>query len=405
MKFIHTADLHLDSPFLGLQTAPDALWQLLQQATFQSFEKLVTAACEQAVDFVCISGDLFDSQAQSIQVQAFLNAQFQRLAAAEIPVYLGYGNHDYVQPQQVQLDFPTNVHIFGEQPTTYHLTTHDQKTVAITGFSYHQRWVTETPKFPSRDTETYHIGMWHGAQRTGQAAQDHYAPFTVADLLHYHYDYWALGHIHKRQTLHKRPFIGYSGDPQGLRRSETGPKGYLLVTEQSGQLQPQFKPTSVIDWQDVTVDVAGAKRMTTLINHITDQLQSLPAQQHYLVRLQLTETEQLTPQLQQRIDNGELLQYLQQQAQADPVWRWPVTLEAQYQPTTAPLQQFDEKYWQTAAQQVFSPENILKTAAPLAGHQFIMDAFTTPEQIATLRNATTKLLQNRAVKDAQKHVD
>lgn len=407
MKFIHTADLHLDSPFLGLQTAPDALWQLIQQATFQAFEKLVADACEQAVDFICISGDLFDAQAQSIQVQAFLNEQFQRLSDAGIPVYLGYGNHDYVSPQQVKLDFPANVHIFGEKPTTYQLTTQDHQTVAITGFSYHQRWLTDSPlaTFPARGRETYHIGMWHGSQRTGQAAQDHYAPFTVNELLRTNYDYWALGHIHKRQTLHEQPFIGYSGDPQGLRRSETGPKGYLLVTAQAGQLHPQFVPTSVITWQTLTVDVAGAKRMTTLINQITDQFQTLKADQHYLVRLQLTGTAALTPQLRQRIDNGELLQYLQQQAQATPAWRWPVTLEDHAQPTMAALQQFDQKYWQAAAKKVFSTENILKTAAPLAGYQFITDALATPEQAAALRSATTRLLQNQALKDGQKHVD
>ena len=67
MKFIHAADLHLDTPFLGLRTAPAALWQQIYDATFTAFAKIVDAALAEQVDFVCLVGDLYDRAERSIQ--------------------------------------------------------------------------------------------------------------------------------------------------------------------------------------------------------------------------------------------------------------------------------------------------------------------------------------------------
>ena len=157
MKFIHAADAHIDSPFVGIKKASTNLWTTIHESTFTAFEKLVQTAIDEAVDFVLLVGDSFDQEAQSLQVQNFLKQQFERLNAVEIPVYLSYGNHDYWDPNQIHFDFPKNVHVFTTAVEAKTLTTKAQETVTIVGFSYGQRWLEtdQTTQFPPRDGLSY----------------------------------------------------------------------------------------------------------------------------------------------------------------------------------------------------------------------------------------------------------
>lgn len=221
VKFIHAADLHLDSPFRGLSDLPAAVKQRVYQAPFTATQRLVDRAIQERVDFVVLVGDLFDRDTQSVQAQLFLRDQLQRLVDTGIGVYLSYGNHDYLTEQST-LSLPDGVTVFGREVTTAEFTTATQQRVAISGFSYDQRWLTtdRVAEFPDRSEVDFQIGMLHGAVRTG--AQDQYAPFTVAELQAKRYDYWALGHIHQQQALSMTPPIIYAGAIQGRHQNETG---------------------------------------------------------------------------------------------------------------------------------------------------------------------------------------
>lgn len=117
MKFVHSADLHLDSPFLGLKDVPQEFAKTIYQSTFQAFQNLVNDAIQFKVDFICISGDIFDRDQHSIAAESFFNEQCLRLEEARIPVYLSFGNHDY-QKVDNQLQFPDNVTVFDNHVET-----------------------------------------------------------------------------------------------------------------------------------------------------------------------------------------------------------------------------------------------------------------------------------------------
>ena len=199
MKFIHTADLHLASPFQGLMAMPDQLWQQIYQSTFTAFEKIVDAAIEEQVDFVLIAGDIYDGERKSIAAVNFFSEQMDRLNQHQIPVFLCYGNHDF-RKDPTSAGLPANVTVFPNQVTTKQFTLTDGTTVAVTGFSYDQRWLDDDPTvdYPEKGTVDWQVGMLHGALR--QAGANHYAPFTLDELKAKHYDYWALGHIHKHRS-------------------------------------------------------------------------------------------------------------------------------------------------------------------------------------------------------------
>lgn len=83
VQFIHAADLHLDSPFIGLKSLPPFLWEQIYQSTFKSLEKIVDLAIDKQVDFVCLAGDIYDSDDRSVKAQAYLRNELIRLESAD----------------------------------------------------------------------------------------------------------------------------------------------------------------------------------------------------------------------------------------------------------------------------------------------------------------------------------
>src|SRR6056297_3516399 len=94
MKFIHAADIHLDSPFIGLTARDEACAAALRDATRAAFANLVQAAIEHAVDFVLIAGDLYDGDWRDYTTGLFFVGEMARLERAGVPVFLVHGNHD-----------------------------------------------------------------------------------------------------------------------------------------------------------------------------------------------------------------------------------------------------------------------------------------------------------------------
>ena len=94
LKFIHTADLHLDSPFTGLGSVNAELARAAQNAAFEAFEGLVDRAVREEVDFFLVAGDIYDSADRSLRAQLRFCRALQRLAERGIPSFVVHGNHD-----------------------------------------------------------------------------------------------------------------------------------------------------------------------------------------------------------------------------------------------------------------------------------------------------------------------
>ncbi|ETY74435.1 metallophosphoesterase family protein [Lactiplantibacillus fabifermentans] len=372
MKFLHAADLHLDTPFSGLSALPAPLQQRLIAAPAAALTKLVDLALAEHVDFVLLVGDLFDQASQSVQAQAQLLTQLERLNTAQIPVVLSFGNHDF-QPDTASWPFPANVHAFGAQVETVTLTTAQQEKVAISGFSYDQRWVT-TPMidhYPLKNpTADYHIGMLHG--QVGVVG-DHYAPFSVSALLSKHYDYWALGHIHQRQALNEQPPVVYPGNIQGRHAGETGAKGCLIVTsDDQRRLTPTFHALTAITWRTWTPDLTGELNRADLLTALTSGMTTQGETGLQLISITLPATLQLTTAAELAWTQGALLAQLQ--ANVDSQHVWPVAIQMASAPDATPLFGLDAAAWEAAGQQVVTSEKIAALADHLITTEFLNTA-------------------------------
>ena len=258
-KFIHAADIHLDSPLQKLERYEGVPADEVRGATRRALDNLVDLAVAEEVDFVLLAGDLYDGDWKDYNTGLFLNSRMVRLQEAGIRVLLIKGNHDAANTMTKNLRLPENVHGFSEKrPETVIL---EEFGVAVHGQSFASRAETENlaAAYPEPEPGMFNIGLLHSSV-TGREGHENYAPCSLETLTSKGYDYWALGHAHRREVLSPEPYVAYSGNIQGRHARETGPKGCLLVTVDDGVMgEPEFRELDTVRWEQVVVDVTGSE--------------------------------------------------------------------------------------------------------------------------------------------------
>jgi DNA repair protein SbcD/Mre11 len=339
VTFIHVADLHLDSPFLGLPPLPKELKRRIQESTFRSFSKIIDIAIDKRIDFLLISGDIYDGEDRSIKAQARLRKELVRLHEKNIPVYMIHGNHDHLGGNWTTLELPPNVHVFGDQVERKRLVKTDGTTVHLYGFSYPKRHVYESLlSFYKKEGEaTFHIGLLHG-QVEGNNDHTPYAPFTVQQLLTKGFDYWALGHIHKQQILHMDPPMVYPGNIQGRHRKEQGEKGgYLVTLTEHSEPSMTFLATSDVNWETIMIHIEKGSTFHDIFLQCQTKLQSIRKEQvGQLVDLHI-ELEERNEELLQKVQTGEFIEILQEGEEQEEAFVWPYNVRVVSPEVEVPL--------------------------------------------------------------------
>lgn len=273
MRFVHAADLHIDSPLRGLSRYEGAPLERLRGATRRALERLVDLTIEEQVAFVLIAGDLYDRDWQDFHTGLFVREQMVRLGRQGIKVFIVQGNHDAQGVISRQVPWPDNVKVFSSKKAeTVKL---DDLQVAIHGHSFPDREVPEdlVPGYPDAVAGYFNIGMLH-TSLTGVEGHDTYAPTTLANLRAKGYDYWALGHVHAREVVSEQPRVVYPGNLQGRHARETGPKGCELVSVQAGLVDASFVPLDVVRWHQVEVDLSSALHLDHVPKLVSAALQA-----------------------------------------------------------------------------------------------------------------------------------
>jgi DNA repair exonuclease SbcCD nuclease subunit len=275
MRFIHCADVHLDTPLQGLAQYPGAPVSEIRNATRRAFEKVLEAAVTEKVDFLVIAGDLYDTGLKSFESALFFNKQMARLKDAGIDVYLIYGNHDAASKLIKQLRPPGNVHIFRTtEPQTF---SNNELRVAIHGQSFATPEVIEdlAAKYPPPVPGFFNIGVLH-TNLAGISEHANYAPCTLEMLKNKGYQYWALGHVHNRQILCNDPYIVYPGNIQGRHGKEQGEKSCVLVTvSEAGAVSIDTISTSAVPWFQADIDASDCQTADEVYEKLRIELEQM----------------------------------------------------------------------------------------------------------------------------------
>lgn len=275
MRFVHAADLHLDSPLRGLEDYPGAPVDRIRGATREALKRLVDLCLTEQVDFLIVAGDVFDDDWRDFHTALFVAHQFQRLNEARIPVFLIFGNHDSYQEMSRRTPWPSNVLVFDhKQSETKRI---DELQIALHGQSFAKREITQNlvPDYPAPVPGWFNIGLLH-TNANGSPNHDSYAPCSATELVAKGYEYWALGHVHEFQILHEHPHVIYSGNLQGRHVRETGRKGCVLVTVNGHEITDvEFRETDVLRWFHETVTLSEEDDVEELLDRVRETLRQV----------------------------------------------------------------------------------------------------------------------------------
>ncbi len=275
LKFIHAADIHLDSSLHGLERYEGAPVEEIRSATRRAFDNLIELAIDEDVVFVLLVGDLYDGDWKDYNTGLYFMERMGRLREAGIRVFIVAGNHDAASQITKHLRLPDNVTLFSiKNPEKVVL---DDLNVAIVGQGFATRAVTDdlSQAYPQGDPQLFNIGLLHTCL-DGKPGHESYAPCTVDGLRSKGYQYWALGHVHKREEVSKDPWIVFPGNIQGRHIRETGPKGCTLVTvEEGGISEVAHRDLDVMRWSLCELDVTASETVDDIYGRVREGLQTV----------------------------------------------------------------------------------------------------------------------------------
>ena len=257
-KIVHAADIHLDSPMCGLSRYEGAPVSRIRGATRRALENLVALCLEERASLLLVAGDLYDGSWKDYATGLYFASQMSRLREAGVRVIMVRGNHDAESRIARTLTMPDNVvTLSAKSPETLHL---EDLGVAVHGQSFPDRAVTDdlAARYPDRSPGFVNVGLLHTAAE-GREGHARYAPCTRATLEGKGYDYWALGHVHRREVLSSEPWIVFPGNLQGRHVKETGAKGATLITLDGGRVASvEARTLDAVRWAHASVDATEA---------------------------------------------------------------------------------------------------------------------------------------------------
>ena len=267
MRFLHIADVHLDTSF---ENRSPQLRSRLRDASRTAFRRAVDLALREEVDALLIAGDLFDNDRLTLQTEGTLLRQLNRLRDAGVQVVYATGNHDPGGKglRAHSLPWPDNVSAVTDgTPRRIEVRGRAGDLVGIVTAAGHfsSRETADLSRaFPAPEGALPEIALLHTQVKDALGAESHepYAPSELSRLEGAGFDYWALGHVHLRQSLSDDPPIRYPGNAQGRNPRETGGKGGLLVEIAKGRSPTvEFRSLSPLRWE--VLEVAGLSEVGT----------------------------------------------------------------------------------------------------------------------------------------------
>ncbi len=324
--FVHASDLHLDAPLGSLGRLDLQRRAILAGRASKAWGNLVDLCIRREASFLVLAGDIFDRAAAGVGVQSSFRKGLKRLAEAGVRVFICHGNHDPLSDAFKPIGgLPEGVVRFEPGVPQSHVVTlrHSRDPVRVSGVSFGTQHEKENLALRFRDLEpdpaaahAPHVAVLH-ANVGGNPGHDPYAPCSYDDLDGAGVDYWALGHIHKRNVreLPSGARAAYCGNLQGrsFKASECEPKGALVVPIGHGRIgDHEFEPCDEVRFVHDEIPVAGdtVADLQDRLEQTAEQLGCEHAPRPVALRVRLAGRSNEARRLAETADSGELYQAL-----------------------------------------------------------------------------------------------
>jgi exonuclease SbcD len=296
VRILHFADAHIDIANYGRHDPETGLPHRVVDF-LKSLDQIVDAAIDERVDLVLFAGDAYKDRNPQPTFQKAWGQRMMRLSRAGIPTLLLVGNHDiapaenraHTLQEYATLAVP---HVFVAD--NFHLWRPDELGVPVQVLAL--PWVTRSRFLARHDMtgktlEEVHdaiverireslettlaqkidpsvpliltahasiAGADYGSERLVMLGQDlALSKNLVSDP---RFDYVALGHIHKHQSLNDRPPVVYSGSIERIDFGEwREKKGYVLAEVERGRADWRFVELNTRPFVDILIKIEDAE--------------------------------------------------------------------------------------------------------------------------------------------------
>lgn len=270
MRFIHCADLHLDSRMTSNLTKEKARER--KKELLLTFERMVRYAAENRVDAILIAGDLFDT----VNISATARHAFWDAVCghSDITFYYLKGNHDTDHFLSDREEIPENFKMFGTEWTSCS----QGPKVTVTALELTSENAAGAADSLVTDPEKFNIVMLHG-QISEAGAKEKMRLIRLRDFKNKGIDYLALGHVHayREGELDARGVWCYCGCLEGRGFDECGNHGFVLldVDEDTGTCSRQFVPFAKRRLFTIPVNVTGCETATEMAARTDEAIRGL----------------------------------------------------------------------------------------------------------------------------------
>jgi DNA repair exonuclease SbcCD nuclease subunit len=253
MRLLVSADIHLGSPIRSIALRSPVLGDRLQQASRDTFAKIIDLAIMEQVDALVLAGDLFDNGYPDLKSRAFLIAQLSRASEAGVSTVLIRGNHDALLDHLAHGDLGPNIHLLQKGTSSIEI-----GDTAFHGLSFDAAHVAKSflPDYPKPIPGKRNVGLMH-TSLDGAPGHDPYAPCSERELMAHGFDLWCLGHIHKPFERIDGPVLAVMpGIPQPRHYGERHGGTVTLVS--LGEGPPEFARHAIshLGFSEGTLDLS-----------------------------------------------------------------------------------------------------------------------------------------------------
>lgn len=242
IRFIHLADVHLGAvPDRGCPWSRER-----EEEIWETFRRVIASISKNPVDLLFIAGDLFHRQPLLRELKE-VNYLFSTIPDTQI--FMMAGNHDYLAQDSFYRGFPWEPNVVFFERESPMVVKAGELDVYVTGLSYEHREIRE-PLYDSLKPEMqdgFHVLLAHGGDET-------HIPMDRTALGASGFDYIAMGHIHKPQSL-IRDRMAYSGALEPIDRNDMGEHGYIEGRFENGQVRTRFVPFACRSYQKLVLTV------------------------------------------------------------------------------------------------------------------------------------------------------
>lgn len=261
MKFVHIADMHFDSPFVNLSDK-NILGDLRRLQQRKVFKKVIEYCKENEVEYLFISGDLYEHKYVKLSTIEYINQLFKEIP--RVQVIIAPGNHDpYIKNSYYnKFNWNENVKIFEPKIETI-----EKEEIVIHGYGFDDFYCTSCgiEEYEIEDTNKINILVMHGTIDGASIEEKQYNSITKKLLQEKKFDYVAMGHIHKPEY---NTNIAYPGSTISLGFDELGEHGMLVGEIEKNNLKLEFIPLDEEEFKEIDLEVNDIVSKEELIEKI-----------------------------------------------------------------------------------------------------------------------------------------